>query len=162
MRTLFTQWGSFIRYEFVNPFRANIRYLFPSKPLDWQIQGVCTVWKVSVFGVSTFFNFQTLNGSNFWTTCLIWMNNPSLKSYYAFVFKRTSSCDIFADASSFSLIWGKVRYVTSFNPILRHIARCFLKKDWKCLEYVGTSPDSFSCRVSYGNQIKKRFFLNYH
>ena len=31
-------------------------------------------------------NFQPLNGSNFWNTCLIWMNSLSLGSYHVIIF----------------------------------------------------------------------------
>ena len=77
-------------------------------------------------------NFQPLNGSNFWTTCPIWMSNSSLESYYVVVFKYYAfehlSCDSFADVSSFSLISEKISLAASFKPIWRHMARFFKKE----------------------------------
>ena len=69
----------------------------------------------------SFFLSQPLDGSNFRTTCLIWMNNLSLEIYYVVVFKYYVfdhiSCDIFARACNFSSISGKIHHVASFNPI---------------------------------------------
>ena len=53
------------------------------------------------------------------------MNNASLESYYIVVFKYLAidylSCNIFADASSFSSISGKIRHVASLNHIQPHL-----------------------------------------
>ena len=70
-------------------------------------------------------NAQYLNGSNFWATCLICMNNPSLESYYVVLFKYYAfdhfSCDVFADVSRFSSISKKVCHVVVSNPIQYHL-----------------------------------------
>ena len=57
-----------------------------------------------------------LNSSNFRSTCPIWMNDPSLESYYVGVFKYCAfdhlSCNIYTDVSTFSSISEKVHQVT--------------------------------------------------
>ena len=88
-------------------------------------------WNFLLASAFSSLNFQPLNGFNFWTTCLIWINKPSLESYCVVVFKYYAFehvlCDVFADVSSFSLISGKIRHVALINLIWRYIAR-FSKK----------------------------------
>ena len=55
----------------------------------------------------------------------IWMNNPSLKSYYVVVFKDYAfyyfSCNFFAEVSSFLFISRKIRHLALLNHVQPHL-----------------------------------------
>ena len=79
---------------------------------DWE---VCRVWlKFLLASVFSSPNFQPLNGSNFWTSCPIWINNPSLESYYVFVFKFYAF-DHHVQGINISKIRGKIFFSKNLN-----------------------------------------------
>ena len=83
-------------------------------------QNFCT-WE-DLQGMTEIFCWRQLFFS---ATGPIWMNNPSLESYYVVVFKYYPfdhlSYDIFAEAISASSISGELCHVASFNSIQPHL-----------------------------------------